>query len=79
MPIYEYQCNECDHITEEIESFKSEIRTIICPLCDGISSRILSLGNFQLKGLGWSEHGYEKKPAAVREFLHKNPKKYSKD
>ena len=61
MPIYEYQCTECDHIIEKIESFKSEIRTIICPFCNGISSRILSLGSFHLKGSGWYKDGYGKK------------------
>ena len=61
MPIYEYQCTECDHIIEKIESFKSEIRTIICPFCNGISNRILSLGSFHLKGSGWFKDGYGKK------------------
>ena len=61
MPIYEYQCTECDHIIEKIESCKSEIRTIICPFCNGISNRILSLGSFHLKGSGWYKDGYGKK------------------
>ena len=61
MPIYEYQCTECDHIIEKIESFKSEIRTIICPFCNGISNRKLSLGSFHLKGSGWYKDGYGKK------------------
>ena len=61
MPIYEYQCTECDHIIEKIESIKSEIRTIICPFCNGISNRILSLGSFHLKGSGWFKDGYGKK------------------
>ena len=61
MPIYEYQCTECDHIIEKIESFESEIRTIICPFCNGISNRILSLGSFHLKGSGWYKDGYGKK------------------
>ena len=61
MPIYEYQCTECDNITEKIETFKSEIRTIMCPFCNGISNRILSLGSFHLKGSGWFKDGYGKK------------------
>ena len=61
MPIYEYQCTECDNITEKIESFESEIRTIMCPICNGISNRILSLGSFHLKGSGWFKDGYGKK------------------
>ena len=61
MPIYEYQCTECDNITEKIESFESEIRTIMCPICNGISNRILSLGSFHLKGSGWYKDGYGKR------------------
>jgi putative FmdB family regulatory protein len=60
MPIYEYQCTECDNITEKIESYKSEIRTIMCPICNGISNRILSLASFHLKGSGWYKDGYSK-------------------
>ena len=66
MPIYEYQCTECDHIIEKIESFKSEIRTIICPFCNGISNRILSLGSFHLKGSGWYKDGYGKKKQEIK-------------
>ena len=67
MPIYEYQCTECDHITEEIESFKSVIKTIMCPFCNGISNRILSLGSFHLKGGGWYKDGYGDKKSMSKE------------
>jgi len=78
MPIYEYQCTECDHIIEKIESFKSEIRTIICPFCNGISNRILSLGSFHLKGSGWYKDGYgKKKQEAKTETKTESPPKTS--
>ena len=71
MPIYEYQCTECDHITEEIESFKSVIKTIMCPFCNGISNRILSLGSFHLKGGGWYKDGYGKKVSSGEKVAEK--------
>ena len=78
MPIYEYQCTECDHIIEKIESFESEIRTIICPFCNGISNRILSLGSFHLKGSGWYKDGYgKKKQEAKTETKTESPPKTS--
>ena len=78
MPIYEYQCTECDHIIEKIESFESEIRTIICPFCNGISNRILSLGSFHLKGSGWYKDGYgKKKQKAKTETKTESPPKTS--
>ena len=78
MPIYEYQCTECDHIIEKIESFKSEIRTIMCPICNGISNRILSLGSFHLKGSGWFKDGYgKKKQEAKTETKTESPPKTS--
>ena len=78
MPIYEYKCTECDHITEKIESFKSEIRTIMCPFCNGISNRILSLGSFHLKGSGWYKDGYgKKKQEAKTETKTESPPKTS--
>ena len=78
MPIYEYQCTECDHIIEKIESFKSEIRTIMCPFCNGISNRILSLGSFHLKGSGWYKDGYgKKKQEAKTETKTESPPKTS--
>ena len=72
MPIYEYQCTECDHIIEKIESFESEIRTIICPFCNGISNRILSLGSFHLKGDGWAKDGYGKRKMSKEEKIERS-------
>ena len=79
MPIYEYQCTECDNITEKIETFKSEIRTIMCPICNGISNRILSLGSFHLKGSGWFKDGYGKKKQEAKTETKTEPQPKTSD
>lgn len=40
MPIYEYLCNKCDHVSESLE--KSDITEIQCLQCDGQALRIIS-------------------------------------
>ena len=62
MPIYEFRCTECYEVSEEMLSFKSNQKTINCPVCGNRSEKIVSLGSFQLKGGGWCKDGYEKKP-----------------
>ena len=42
MPIYEYQCNECDEITEEFDKITSTTKTIKCSLCGYQANRIIS-------------------------------------
>jgi len=42
MPIYEYQCNECDEITEEFDKITSTIKIIKCPLCGCDAKKIVS-------------------------------------
>jgi len=42
MPIYEYQCNECDEITEEFDTITSIIKIIKCPLCGCNAKKIVS-------------------------------------
>ena len=42
MPIYEYQCNKCDEITEEFDKITSTTKTIKCSLCGYQANRIIS-------------------------------------
>ena len=42
MPIYEYQCNKCDEITEEFDKITSTIKIIKCPLCGCDAKKIVS-------------------------------------
>ena len=54
MPIYEFECESCKQLFEEI--CKSTEDTIfICPDCGATCSRIISKNNFHLKGVGWSD------------------------
>lgn len=52
MPIYEYQCEACEHTFEEWQKDFSE-RAVPCPECGGQSQRLISNTAFILKGSGW--------------------------
>ena len=53
MPIYEYQCQNCQHRFEEIQKF-SDPELLNCPQCNKTRlQRLISLGSFHLKGGGW--------------------------
>ena len=52
MPIYEYQCQECGHTFERIESFDAK-RTRPCEKCHHPADRAVSKNSFRLKGTGW--------------------------
>ena len=53
MPIYEYQCQNCQHRFEEIQKF-SDSTLLDCPQCHQPKlQRLVSPGTFHLKGDGW--------------------------
>ena len=64
MPLYNYQCNTCQEVFEELENFDSpQIKN--CPKCakEGkkkTAKRLLSSISFVLKGRGWYKDGYSK-------------------
>ena len=61
MPIYEYKCDVCTHIEEQIQ--RHDVDEIECPVCNNTAKRIISLSSFELKGGGWYKDGYgTKKP-----------------
>ena len=63
MPIYEYQCPECDAIFEEWQSGFDEVDRE-CPQCGALSKRLISHTSFVLKGGGWYVTDYAgKKPS----------------
>lgn len=53
MPIYQYQCDECDHDFEKIQKFSDEPLTE-CPACGKEESLKKLIGNtsFRIGGLG---------------------------
>jgi putative FmdB family regulatory protein len=53
MPTYEYACKSCGHQWEEIQKI-SEAPLTECPEChQAEAQRLISGGNFILKGGGW--------------------------
>ena len=53
MPIYEYQCGQCNHKLEAIQKF-SDTPLTDCPECgESRLRKLMSAGSFRLKGSGW--------------------------
>ena len=58
MPIYEYQCQTCGTLTEELESYDApKTRTCDCSK-DATMTRTLAAPGFVLKGGCWGKDGY---------------------
>ncbi|MBI9110740.1 zinc ribbon domain-containing protein [Maridesulfovibrio ferrireducens] len=57
MPIYEYQCHDCQQIFEEWQT-NFEDKELECPVCGGLATKVLSNSTFVLKGGGWYSSGY---------------------
>ncbi len=68
MPIYEYECNECEHKLEVIQKINEEPLKE-CPECGDDSLRkLVSAASFRLKGTGWYETDFkDKKPKSDTE------------
>ncbi len=57
MPTYEYACKTCGNEWEEIQKI-SDPKLDTCPKCNaGTAQRLVSQGNFILKGSGWYTTG----------------------
>ena len=67
MPIYQYQCDQCDHELEALQKM-SDAKLVDCPECDEPALRKkVTAAAFKLKGTGWYETDFKnsgKKPAA---------------
>ncbi|MFQ3362840.1 MAG: putative FmdB family regulatory protein [Woeseiaceae bacterium] len=60
MPIYEYECTNCDHNFDELQKM-SDAHLVDCPSCNEPKlSRLLSAPSFRLKGGGWYETDFKK-------------------
>jgi putative FmdB family regulatory protein len=63
VPLYEYQCKQCGHRFDKIQSFSApEIKE--CPVCKGEVEKMISAPAFQFKGSGWYVSDYGKGGAA---------------
>lgn len=59
MPIYEYQCNACEHQFEKLQKLSDDpLKT--CPSCHQDElKKLVSAGGFRLKGEGWYETDFK--------------------
>lgn len=60
MPIYEYQCQACEHRLEALQRV-SEPPLTTCPDCGGELRKLMSAPAFQFKGSGWYVTDYARK------------------
>lgn len=66
MPLYEYRCDECGHVFDDLRGF-NEPDPEACPKCEASAvTRLISGGNFQLKGGGWYVTDYGNKSAGSK-------------
>jgi len=65
MPIYEYQCENCQHTFDTLQKI-SEDPLVKCPECEKETlKKLISQAGFRLKGTGWygtDFKGTKKKP-----------------
>lgn len=61
MPIYEYQCDKCEHKLEALQKMSDEPLKL-CPECGKQSLRkLISAVAFRLSGSGWYETDFKDK------------------
>jgi len=60
MPIYEYQCQQCEERLEVMQRL-SEEPLKACPECGGDLKKLISVPAFQFKGSGWYVTDYARK------------------
>lgn len=59
MPIYEYQCESCDHELEALQKLSDE-PLVDCPACGKASlKKQISAAGFRLAGGGWYETDFK--------------------
>lgn len=77
MPIYEYQCVECEHLEEVIQKV-SDDPLVVCPACDkpALKKNVTAAG-FRLSGGGWYETDF--KSGDKKNLTNDGPEKASAD
>ena len=63
MPLYEYQCAQCNERMEILQKISDPPYTH-CPKCGGAVKKLLSAPAIQFKGSGFYKTDYSSKPAA---------------
>ena len=64
MPLYEYECERCEHRFERIQKF-SDPPVETCPKCGGPVHKLMSSPAIQFKGSGWYITDYARKDSAA--------------
>lgn len=65
VPLYEYECQQCNHRFEKIQTFRADPETV-CPQCGGQLEKLISAPAIQFKGAGWYVSDYSAKGAASK-------------
>lgn len=73
MPIYEYQCAECEKVFEAFQKINDDPLTE-CRFCKGKVERLVSKTSFQLKGDGWYVTDYAKRSESSKTDTNDAPK-----
>ena len=77
MPIYEYQCQQCNETLEVIQTIR-DAKITECKKCGGVLEKLVSAAMFQFKGGGWYKDLYaSSKPETADK--ESNTKAVSKD
>jgi putative FmdB family regulatory protein len=66
VPLYEYQCEKCQHRFEKIQKFSDPL-VKKCPKCGGPVHQLLSAPAVQFKGSGWYVTDYARKAGGSSE------------
>ena len=61
MPLYEFQCESCQKVTERIQKFSDPLMET-CPACGGPVKKLFSSPAIQFKGSGFYITDYARKP-----------------
>lgn len=75
MPLYEYQCTQCEKHVEVIQKFTDEPLST-CTSCGGTLKKIIAPTAFVLKGSGWYVTDY---PSAERKQALEDKKSKAAD
>ena len=77
MPIYQYQCTDCQHQLEALQKI-SDPKLVDCPACGQASLRKqVTAAAFKLKGTGWYETDFKNsgnKPSSTEQPSGNNEK-----
>ncbi len=76
MPIYEYQCEECENKFDMLQKITAEPLKE-CPECGGPVHKLVSSTSFILKGGGWyaTEYGKNRTPQEEKKKSAAKPAK----